>query len=183
MPNSVGTVPILRLRFASSVVNHLLLVNRDSPQRTILSLDLFHETPHYFFPLDFFILHFALFLSRWPVHPASAENMKVDMIDRLAAFRIAVGYYPESPFSDPLIFCYFIGNRYQVADQAAVLLPDIHNRRDMLFRDHQRMNRRLRVYIFEGKGMLILIDYSRRYFFVDDLTEYAIAHKPSGKQL
>jgi len=93
------------------------------------------------------------------VHGASAQKVEVDVIDLLAAFRIAVGHKPEAPFGDTFFIGDFIGELYQVAHDMGIVFPEIKDSGNMFFRDYEGMDRRLRIDVFKGKGNVVFIHY------------------------
>ena len=83
----------------------------------------------------------------------------MDVINRLAAFRIAVGHEPETPFTNTLFPSDFVGDLHQVAHEMGIFLFEIKDSGNMFLGDHKCMDRCLGVNVFKGKGNVIFVHY------------------------
>ena len=93
----------------------------------------------------------------------SAEQMEMYMVDRLAAFGIAIRHEPEPSIGNALVFGYLVRNLEQMTDEVTVCLIQVKDGRDMLLGYDKCMDRRLGIYILKCEGDFIFIDYLRRY--------------------
>ena len=87
---------------------------------------------------------------------ASAQNVKMQMIDGLAAIRAGVDHDPVAAI-EPRFARHCGGLRHQVSQQGGVLFLGMRLRRDVLFGDHQQVRRRLRIDVRKTKAQFILI--------------------------
>jgi hypothetical protein len=100
--------------------------------------------------------------------------MDMEMIDRLAGVPTAVDDCPESIFPQTLAFGY-PGCRMKEFPEDALIC--IEHRLYVLFRNHQEMNRRLGIDIFESYAIVVLMQNPGVAFTAGNLAENAIAHK------
>jgi hypothetical protein len=100
--------------------------------------------------------------------------MNMEMVDSLAGVPTAVDHRSESIFPQILAFRY-PGCRKQ--ELSKYVLVAVKHRLYMLFRNHQEMNRRLRINIFNCYAIIVLVQNPGAPFTAGDITEYTIAHR------
>jgi hypothetical protein len=93
-------------------------------------------------------------LPRWPGEPTSAQDVDVEMIDRLPGVPAAIDHRPETVLIQPFAFGQA---RRPEKKRSENLLVGIEVGGDMLFRDDQEVNRRLGIDILEGQAAFVLI--------------------------
>lgn len=92
-----------------------------------------------------------------PVHRPSAEKVDVQVVDGLAAFitRIDDG---AITFAEIFLTRDFSGDGKQLAEQRRIATGCLSERRDMLPRRNQHMDRRGRIDVSECKAIVVFID-------------------------
>jgi hypothetical protein len=118
----------------------------------------------------------AALSARRPVKLAAAEYVDVDVVNGLAAVALAVDDKPRSFFSAAQFFCQLLGFIENLPQKAAVSRFQVHNARDMPFRDDEEMHRRLWVHIMKGKHIVILVDFLAGDFPLNNFTENTVTH-------
>jgi hypothetical protein len=112
-----------------------------------------------------------------PVHLTSAEQVQVEVRDGLAAFSADVDHDPVA-FAEVLLAGQLVGDAVQMADEGLLLFAgsDFGERGDVLFGDDQDVNRRLRVKIRKGEGLVVFVELFGGNFSGGDFAEDAV-HK------
>jgi hypothetical protein len=70
----------------------------------------------------------------------------------------------------------FLGRIEKPSQQGSAVVPKFHDIRDMLFGDHQKMDRRLGGGVVEGENILVLEDLPGGDFAFYDSAKNTIAH-------
>src|ERR1700690_433253 len=108
----------------------------------------------------------------------TAQDMLMNMINNLPALGIAISDNPEALPGNAL-FTSNPGRRlHHMPEDLKIFFRDFKESGNMFFRNHQYMDRGLRIHILEGENQFVFIYYLRRYLFLDKLAENAIAHSP-----
>ena len=98
----------------------------------------------------------------------------MDMKDRLSDFAAVVDNQPISIIVEPALFSKRLRNKEQMPDELAVYMFDAVDVSDMLFRNNQDMDRRLRVDILECDSMLVFVDQFGGHLFFNNSAEDAV---------
>ena len=114
------------------------------------------------------------YLPRRPGEPSPAHDVNMKMIDGLAGVPSAIDDRPESILPQTLAFGY-PGCRMEESPEDALIC--VEHRLYVLFRDHQEMNRRLGIDIFESYAIIVLMQNPGLALAADNLAENAAAHK------
>jgi hypothetical protein len=105
--------------------------------------------------------------------------MDMKVIHGLPAVRFAVnnkaGALPGAALSGRK----FPGLVENPAQQSRVTIPKLHDVRNVLFGDYQKMNRRLGGNIVKGENLLVLKDLPGRNFALYDSTKNTVTHRIS----
>lgn len=102
---------------------------------------------------------------------SAAQNMEVEVIDRLPAEFAAIGDDAVACVGDAKFARDLTDNHPEVAEQSCVILPDGVDRPDFLFWNHQDMDWRLRCDVAEGKAEVVFVDDVGGNLTVDDSLE------------
>lgn len=102
---------------------------------------------------------------------SAAQNMEVEVIDRLPAEFAAIGDDAVARVGDAKFARDLTDNHPEVAEQSGVILPDGVDRPDFLFWNHQDMDGRLRCDVAKGKAEVVFIDDVGGNLTVDDSLE------------
>jgi hypothetical protein len=102
--------------------------------------------------------------------------MNMKMINGLAAVGLAVDHEAGAPFAAVKAFGEFLCPEKQAAKKSRIRGVQIHYAPDMLFGDHQEVNRRLGVHIVEGQEFLVFKNLVGRNLPFYNFTENAVAH-------
>lgn len=87
----------------------------------------------------------------------SAEQVQMQMVDRLSAVFANVDHHPIA--CRKLLFARDLSDRpQQMAKQRAVFRSGLRQRSDVLARNHQQMHGRLRMNVRKSDALLIFID-------------------------
>lgn len=114
------------------------------------------------------------FLARWPVKNPPAHHVDVQMENCLPAPRAVVDYGSVA-FRFNLALASQLGrNREKMSEKGFVLGCRYFQRRHVFSRDHQEMNGRLGMQIFEGHYRFIFKNNFSRDRVFDDATKNAI---------
>ena len=97
--------------------------------------------------------------------------MEVEVKDDLPAFAVAVQYQAESPLGDALLPGDVVCHQEEVSEESIITLACIKERREMPAGNNQDVDRRLRVDVLEGYGVIVLVDDLGRKLPLNDLTE------------
>ncbi len=100
-----------------------------------------------------------LLLSRRPCEPAAGQEMEMNVKHRLPGTATVIDDHPVPALFKPLPGRYGSGDKKHVADELTICHCDTVNICDMLLGDDERMDWRLRVYVFKCYGIIILMDY------------------------
>jgi len=84
--------------------------------------------------------------------------MTVEMIHGLTAVRLAVDNEPCAFFTAAAALGKFLGFEKQPSQESRIRGVQFHYVRDMSFRNHQEMYRRLGIYVMESQKFLILVN-------------------------
>jgi len=109
------------------------------------------------------------------VHWPAAEQVDVQMVDRLAAVGAGVD---DQAVAVGKVLCAgdFAGGVEELAEALGVVLRGVRVRSDVVFGDDEDVDRRLRIDVGEGEGVLVLVDAGGGDFAGDDFAEEA-AHQ------
>ncbi len=96
-----------------------------------------------------------------------------------------IDHHPVPFCVKAFVFCNFSGGKEKVPDKLSVGVGHALNIGNVLFRNDQRVDRRLGIGVFEGGDRIVLVNDFRRDLFFDDLAEDAVriaahAFSPSG---
>ena len=105
--------------------------------------------------------------------------MDVKMIHGLPAIGLAVNDKAGALLGAALSGRKFPGLVEDPAQQGRVTVPKLHDVRDVLFGDYQKMNRRLGGNIVKGENLFVLKDLPGRNFAFYDSTKNTVTHKIS----
>lgn len=108
-----------------------------------------------------------------PGHLSLAQNVQVNVVDRLTTVGVAVEHCTETVLAT-LLAGYLLTDEDHMADQCAVVFGHVTDDGDMPFRDDQKMHWCLGVDVIEGNDLLIFIDFCRRDLALDDLAEQTV---------
>ncbi len=111
--------------------------------------------------------------------------MEMKMEHGLACPASVIDHHPVPFCIKAFVFCNFSCGKEKVPDKFSVGVGHALNIGNMLFRNYQRVDRRLGIDVFEGSNGIVLVNNSRRGLFFDDLAEDAVwiaahAFSPSG---
>ena len=106
-------------------------------------------------------------LSRRPVQGSAAEEVNVQVIDRLAAVSAAVDDGAISVRQTELLGD-FLCCEQQVSEQRLIRVLSRREIGQLLFRDHQHMRRSLRRDVMKRQAKIVFMDDLGWDFFVDD---------------
>jgi len=102
--------------------------------------------------------------------------MAVEVVHGLAAVRFAVDDKPCTLFGAAVTRGKFLGLEKQPSQKGRVGGVQFHYVFDVLFGNHQKMYRRLGVYVIKGKQFIILIQLFGGDFSLNDFAEDTITH-------
>jgi hypothetical protein len=117
----------------------------------------------------------------WPVQIASAEDVHVDVKDRLPSLRSVVEDHAE--IVKTFLFGGFATDAQHFANQPLVFGSDSGRPADVLFRNHEKMYRRTGIDVAEGKQLVILKELGGRNFSPDDLAENTVVSHEAVLQI
>ena len=89
----------------------------------------------------------------------------------MPAFAVAVQHQAESPLGDALLPGDVVRHQEEVSEESIITLACIKERREMPAGNNQDVDRRLRVDVLEGYGVIVLVDDLGRKLPLGDLTE------------
>ena len=114
-------------------------------------------------------------LARRPVHLAPAEDVQMQVIHGLAAFRTSV--YDHAETSGQRLFRrYLSSDAHQVAEQRFVLFHGVRLRLDVLLRHDEQVHWSNRLDVAEGDALLVFIEFLCRDFAGGDAAKDTFAH-------
>lgn len=113
------------------------------------------------------------------MHRAAAQKVQVEMSDRLAAVRTGV-HHRAKAILQSLLCRNVSGYRMHMAEQSLVFERQMRERSDVLARDDQQMDGRLRVDIGDGECPLVFEDLLRWYGTSGNFAEEAIHAEQSN---
>ena len=114
----------------------------------------------------------AVGLARRPGHFASAEDVHVEVKDRLPGATARINDCPISAvFSQPLVIGYARGHSQQVTQQRLVFLSGVVEGIHMLARNNEYVGGRLRVDIADHDAARVLINNVTGRISVDDFAK------------
>ena len=105
---------------------------------------------------------------------ASAQQMDVKMKHRLSGARSRIDDGPVAFGIQSALARQLRRHGQEASQQRLVLCGGILERGKMLARNHQQMNRRLRVEVFNGRNLVVFVDEFRRRAALDDAAEQAL---------
>jgi hypothetical protein len=120
-----------------------------------------------------------VWLTRWPFHVASANQVEVHVKDGLAALRSDVKYRAISIFNATLATD-FRGHQVEAPDGFGIVLLRLFQSPDVLLGNHQHVRGRLRVDVLEGEGMLVFVNLLARNLATNDFAEETVCHKKAA---
>jgi hypothetical protein len=106
-------------------------------------------------------------LSWWPAHLAATKQVNVNMKYRLACAFACIDDSPVACFRDTVLSGQDGRNMQQVPDRSFVFRPHRIQRSNMIARDDQGMDRRLRIDIPESYSILICVNLTGWYLVRD----------------
>ena len=109
-------------------------------------------------------------------HLPASENVEVEMRNGLAGIGTAIGNYTEST-GKGCVGCDLCNGTKARSCFLILQFPDFSNGSDMLFRNHQHMERRLRIDILKSINPVIFKYLCGRDFSADDFAEQTLIHK------
>jgi hypothetical protein len=113
--------------------------------------------------------------ARRPFQSAASDEVNVEMKYGLPGFRTDVEHGAVSVF-DIAFTRDLRGDEVTTADEFRVFWSCFLQPPDVFLRHHQHMRRGLRVDVFEGEGVIVLVDFSRGDFVPDHAAEEAVGH-------
>jgi hypothetical protein len=116
-------------------------------------------------------------LSRRPSHGAAAQQMKMQMENRLASFRACVDDNSVAGKSDSLLIRQALGDQEQAAYCEVVSFLDAVKRLDMLLGNYKRMARGFGTEVLEGQTQRVLIQDLGWQLPLNDSTKNTTRHK------
>jgi len=111
-----------------------------------------------------------------PTERPPAQQVQMQMVDRLPTLAVAIDHQAEAPLRDPDLLRDAVCHQQEVPQQPIISLVRIEDGREVVTGNNQDMDRRLRVDVFEGNGLLVLIHHLARTFPVCYLTKEAGIH-------
>jgi hypothetical protein len=114
---------------------------------------------------------------------SATQHMKMKMENGLSCVSPGIRHDPIAGAPQAFQGCHLRAAHQQSREQRFILRPQVVNGCDMSLRDHQRMDRRLRIDVVKGDRVLILLNKLRRNLLFRDLTKQTLAHIDSMKQL
>lgn len=111
-----------------------------------------------------------------PSEGAAAQQVEVQVIDRLSALAVTIDYDAEAPIRDPDLSRDPVRHQQQMPKQPIISLVRIDECRNVLTGHNQDVDRRLRVNIFKGDRLLVLIDNLPRPLTLGNLTKETGLH-------
>lgn len=112
-------------------------------------------------------------LPRRPVHLASAEQVDVEVVDGLSAFRAGADHHSIA-FAQPLLARNFGRHQQQPAQHRFIRRLRFGQRCQVLFRDHENMRGRFRLDVVEGEYEVVLANLLSRDRAGGDFAEDAV---------
>lgn len=106
-----------------------------------------------------------------PAHDSPSEKMVVKMINRLPGPRVRVQDHAIPFRGNASLARQFRSYEENLAHKFPIVPREVEPRRDVLPRDNQNVNRRLRGDVLESHQPVVLVDDSGRYLLLDDLAE------------
>ena len=113
----------------------------------------------------------------------SAQQMKMEVKNGLACVRTCVDDYAKAFLRDTLFLRELGGNQKNIANYFSIVSAQIRKRGDMLARDNQNMNRRLRIDVLEGHHGVIFVEHITLNLFLDNAAEQTIGIRVHGGRL
>ena len=111
-----------------------------------------------------------------PTEGPPAQQVEVQVIDRLPALAVTIDHKAEPTIRDSDLSRDPVRHQQQVSEQPIISLVRIEECRQVLTGNNQDMDRRFLVNIFEGDRLLVLIDNLPWTFSVGDLTKETGIH-------
>lgn len=106
----------------------------------------------------------------------SADEVNVQMGDRLAALRPAVYHKAVTVGGDARVAGYLARRRDKAAHELGVVVRHFFQVRDMFFGDEEYVDGRLRRDVRKGHHFIVAVEYCRRLFALGDSAEDATFH-------
>ena len=128
-----------------------------------------------------FLFAFKDGLSRRPIHPASGQQMYMQMPHGLAAFLAVIDDQAEI-IRGAQIVGYAFSRQQQMAEQFPVLVGRIGQPPDIFFRDDQYVMGGLRRDVFERQAQFVFINDVGRNFSGDNFIEESVGHRAVGNR-
>src|SRR6266545_5841434 len=108
-----------------------------------------------------------------PAHRPAAEDVEVEVVDRLAGGLAHVGHHPEAA-GDALVARHLVDGADQAGQQGGVVVGDHLEAGEVLGRDDQDVGRCLGVDVAEGDHPVAVEDDVGRQLALGDLAEQAV---------
>ena len=118
--------------------------------------------------------HRLFFLSRRPLHGAAAEQVDVEVIDRLPPVGTGVDDQAVARCGEALLFGDLAGFEQQVAEQGAVLGSGVLHAGDDFLGDDEDVRRGLGLDVAESQTIVVLIDDVGGNFAADDFAKNSL---------
>jgi len=115
-------------------------------------------------------------------HPPAANQVQVQVENRLSTVRAGVDYRPVAILMDTLFACQLCGNNEHMSHEGLISRGKLVERMDVLVGNDQDMDRRSRVEIMESRHLFVAIDDAGRGFTVDNFAKDTVRHIPHPTQ-
>lgn len=111
-----------------------------------------------------------------PTERPPAQQVEVQVIYCLPTLAVTIDHQAEAALCDPDLLRDEVCHQQEVPQQPIISLGRIEDGREVLPGNNQDVDRRLRVDVFEGDGLLVLIHHLDRTFPACYLTKEAGIH-------
>jgi len=106
-----------------------------------------------------------------------AQQVKVNVKDRLAGLLATIGDHTKTLVRDPLFPREPVDHQVNIADEVPVLFVQVQQGRFMPLRNHEEVDRGLGIDILKGKDPLVFVNPGGGDAPLNDLAKKAIIHK------
>jgi len=110
------------------------------------------------------------------VQLATADEVKMQVEDFLAAVTITVDHESKAILGNAFLGGYFLRGQHHFTDKLGLPGLDIVNGCYFFFGDNQHVYRSLRTDVSEGDNFIVFVDDIGRQLVPNDLTEYCFCH-------
>ena len=115
--------------------------------------------------------------ARWPPERAAAQNVEMEVIDRLSGVGSGVDHHPKAVLLHASRCRYPARRQQKPPEQRLVLRPCRRQVIEMLPRDNQDVGGRLRIQVVEGDQVRLIQQLVRRDLSLGDFAKDAVGHK------